>query len=323
MNKLYHLLFLKLSVVCLFISIMISTSSCVYLMDFGLAAFKEPRDKWRAADFKKSSTSTLAKDSTSTVPSNRKRYALVIGNSSYHELGILSNPKNDAASIAERLHNSGFLILRPIRKEQDVQSDLSREEMIIAGETLKQASSGGQMVLLYYAGHGLQLDGMPFLVPVDIIKSDIQNLSTIEGRNNLIKRLVKLDDFIEGLDQQAELAVAIFDACREIPALKTRSLIAGSNTSYRGLASPQSMGKRRVLAFSAGFGELAEDGTGQHSPYTQSFLDEYDQNPNQEVAEFFRRVQSRMFEAIKQAPELSIQGNVPPDVFYFGNGGSH
>lgn len=320
MNKIHHsLLISKIATAYLTMIVVLSTSGCIYMMDFG----KEPRETWKASEFKKTPTPSRIQASHLSLPTNRQRYALIIGNGEYQEIGILSNPKNDASAIAERLRKSGFSILRPVRTDQDVQSDLTREEMIIADEALKRVSKGAEIVLLFYAGHGLQLNGKPYLVPVNVQKEAIQNLSTSKGREDFERQLVMLDDFIDGLDKEAALAIAIFDACREIPALKTRGIFIGSENSFRGgLTNPQSMGKRRVLAFSAGFGELAEDGTGQHSPYAQSFLDEFDRDANQEVTDFFRRVQTRMIDKIKQAPELSIQGRVPPGIFFFGNGNS-
>lgn len=296
------------------------STGCIYMMDFG----KEPRETWKVSEFKKKYSIPANQTTPSSFAGNLNRFALIIGNSDYQEIGTLANPKNDAAAVAERLKMSGFTILRPVRTEQDVQSDLNQTEMLLAEQALKHASKGAEIVLLFYAGHGLQLNGRPYLVPVNIQKKSIQNLATPKGRKDFEQQLVMLDDFIEGLDKEAELAIAIFDACREIPALKTRGLFTGSENSFRGgLTNPMSMGKRRLLAFSAGFGELASDGTGLHSPYAQSFLDEFDRDANQEVTDFFRRVQTRMIDKIKQAPELSIQGRVPPGVFFFGNGNQH
>lgn len=301
----------------LFLGLLVS--GCIYMMDFG----KGPRETWKTSEFKTKS-SVLIHQTTNTNLSltiNSNRFALIIGNSDYREIGVLTNPRNDAIAVAERLKSSGFNILRPVRTGQDVQFDLDRTEMRIAERALKQASKGAEMVLLFYAGHGLQLNGRPYLVPVDIQKNAIQNLASPKEIKDFEQQLVMLDDFIEGLDKEAELAIAVFDACREIPALKTRRLFAGAENLFRGgLTNPLSIGKRRLLAFSAGFGELASDGTGLHSPYAQSFLDEFDRDANQEVTDFFRRVQTRMIDKIKQAPELSIQGRVPPGIFYFGNG---
>lgn len=318
MNKVHHsLLTSRLASAYLIVIVVLSSSGCIYMMDFG----KEPRETWKASEFKKQPTPSTIQTVHPSLPTNRNRYALVIGNGEYQEIGVLSNPKNDASAIAKRLRMSGFSILRPVRTDQDVQSDLNREEMFIAEEALKRASKDAEIVLLFYAGHGLQLNGKPYLVPVNVQKKAIQNLSTSKGWEDFVQQLVMLDDFIDGLDKEAKLAIAIFDACREIPVLKTRRMFAGSGSSFRGgLAKPQSKGQRRVLAFSAGFGELAEDGIGQHSPYAQSFLDEFDSDANQEITDFFRRVQTRMLDKIKQAPELSIQGRVPPGIFFFGNG---
>lgn len=245
------------------------------------------------------------------------RVALVIGNSSYQTLGTLTNPKRDAAEVAKRLKAAGFNLLRPLRPNQDVQADLSLEEMREADRALEQAAQQAEIVLLYYAGHGLQLDGLPYLVPVNVPQINMENLKTEEGRHTLESQLMSLDELIKGLDEHTQLAVTVFDACREIPALKSsRSVFGGGsdNTQYRGLSRPQSQGKHRLLAFSAGFGELAADGA-QHSPYTQAFMDEFDQNARQKMTEFFMHIQARVTGATGQTPEFITQGSVPTDIY--------
>ena len=239
------------------------------------------------------------------------RVALVIGNSNYKAIGELPNPLRDAVEVAKRLKNAGFTLLRPVRPNQDVQADLTLEEMRQADNTLRQAAQKAEMVLLYYAGHGLQLDGLPYLVPINLPMPDKQGLDTQAGRDALASQLASLDELIKGLDEHTQVAVTIFDACREIPA--TRSMF-GDGIKLRGLVRPQSPGKHRLLAFSAGSGELASDGS-QHSPYAQAFMDEYDQNAGQKVTEFFMHIQGRMTRATGQTPEFSIQGDVPTEIY--------
>ena len=239
------------------------------------------------------------------------RVALVIGNSNYKTIGELPNPLRDAVEVAKRLKNAGFTLLRPVRPNQDVQADLTLEEMRQADNTLRQAAQKAEMVLLYYAGHGLQLDGLPYLVPINLPMPDKPGLNTQAGRDALASQLASLDELIKGLDEHTQVAVTIFDACREIPA--TRSMF-GDGVKFRGLVRPQSLGKHRLLAFSAGPGELASDGS-QHSPYAQAFMDEYDQNAGQKVTEFFMHIQGRMIRATGQTPEFSIQGDVPTEIY--------
>ena len=242
------------------------------------------------------------------------RVALVIGNSNYQAIGELPNPLRDAVEVAKRLKNAGFSLLRPVRPNQDVQADLTLEEMRQADHALGQAAQKAEMVLLYYAGHGLQLDGLPYLVPVNLPMPDIQSLGTQEGRDALASQLASLDELIKGLDEHTQVAVTIFDACREIPALNTHRSMFADGVKFRGLVRPQSTGKHRLLAFSAGSGELASDGN-QHSPYTQAFMDEFDQNAAQKVTEFFMHIQARVNGATGQTPEFSIQGSVPTDIY--------
>ncbi len=266
--------------------------------------------------------------------------ALVIGNSHYKELGILKNPINDAVAVADRLKKSGFEILRPILASQDVQEDLDSYQMLKARDALEMESANAQMVVLYYAGHGLQVDGNPYLVPIDALP--VTSLTDPRVLALFVKHLTGLDKFIEHLNN-SKLTISIFDACRDIPTLggKSRGIIMSEgskelpwlndykppqkiNTVLRGGSrlTPKSQVKNRILAFSVGFGELSTDGAGQHSPYTQALIDQFDQGGKQDVIDFFRGVQSRMLSSTGQTPELLIQGNVPTHEFFF-NGDNH
>ena len=277
----------------------------------GIAAYSEPDEPVLEPSNHPKQPDPAPKENSRPPAPHGLRVALVIGNSNYKAIGELPNPLRDAVEVAKRLKNAGFSLLRPVRPNQDVQADLTLEEMRQADNALRQAAEKAEMVLLYYAGHGLQLDGLPYLVPINLPMPDKQGLDTQAGRDALASQLASLDELIKGLDEHTQVAVTIFDACREIPA--TRSMF-GDGIKFRGLIRPQSLGKHRLLAFSAGSGELASDGS-QHSPYAQAFMDEYDQNAGQKVTEFFMHIQGRMIRATGQTPEFSIQGDVPTEIY--------
>lgn len=237
------------------------------------------------------------------------RVALVIANSRYQQLNTLNNSLADGLAVAERLKRAGFTLLHPVRSG-DVQSDLNLVEMLQADEALQKESRGAEMALLYYAGHGLQMEGAPYLVPVDVDAIQSQTLKTHAGQDILKRQLVDLDSFIAGLDQSAQVAVAVFDACREIPQLEesSRAAFGGDGSPFRGLARPKSEGRHRLLAYSASSGELAKDGTGRHSPYTQAWLDEFDRDSSKDILAFFNDVASQVTDAKGQNPEVLTRG---------------
>ena len=244
-----------------------------------------------------------------------RKLALVIANSRYQAIGSLKNPLADAQAVAVRLKQAGFELLQPVRRD-DVQADLSLAEMLQADEDLHNKAMGAQMVLLYYAGHGMQIDNESYLVPVDLPGIQQQRLQSAAGMDLLKRNLVGLDKLITGLDQQAQVAIAVFDACREIPELeKTSRAVFGNVSPFRGLARPKSNGRNLLLAYSASAGELAKDGQGEHSPYTQAWLNEFDRQPGKEIVDFFRSVAHQMQVDTGQTPELDMKG-IPPKTYY-------
>ena len=241
-----------------------------------------------------------------------RRVALVIANSRYQHLSRLDTPKADGEAVAERLKRAGFELLKPVRGG-DVQTDLDWQDMIKADQALKREAVGADIVLLFYSGHGMQMENSSYLVPVDLPSPQL----TRDGLARIKTQLVKLDDFITELDQNAKVAVAVFDACREIPQFEQASrAVFGGDSPFRGLARPnQANGKHRILAYSASAGEFARDGVG-HSPYAQAWLDEFDRiTDKKDLTAFFIDVAAQVSDRKGQEPEVSIKG-VHSGIYY-------
>ena len=253
-----------------------------------------------------------------------QKVALVIANSQYQSINPLINPLTDAQAVAERLRKVGFTLLRPIRNS-DVQTDLKLDDMLKADEALEKAAVGAEMVLLYYAGHGLQMAGVSYLVPVDLPDVQPKSLQSATGQSLLKRHLMELDELINGLDQSAQVAVAVFDACREIPQLEesSRAVFGGDGSPFRGLARPKSEGRHRLLAYSASSGELAKDGAGHHSPYTQAWLDEFDRQEGKDILAFFNDVAAQVTDEKGQNPEVVTRGIRSATYYISGNSESH
>jgi len=143
----------------------------------------------------------------SSIANSAERIALVIGNSNYEEITPLANPHNDAEDIAERLQSLGFTL-----HDNRVHHNLDERSLLRVTSQFARAADGAKIALLYFAGHGMQFNGDPHLLPVDIPDDSL----------DLVKReAVGLNDLLAKLAGRAELTVAIFDACREIPRLQT------------------------------------------------------------------------------------------------------
>jgi uncharacterized caspase-like protein len=208
-----------------------------------------------------------------------KRVALVIGNSNYLSLNTLATPRNDATAIAEKLNKLGFKLM-------SADGRLGNKAVLnVKEDQFSQQANKAEVAMVYYAGHGMQFGSESFLLPVDVQKTNIK----------LIQRhAISLEELLRSLDGKADLTIAVFDACREIPELEaaitkaTRS--SGlSKAAYRGLQLVKSKGRSRVIAYSGAAGQLVADGSGSNSTYTKVLLKQLSQ-PGVEVGDLFRKV---------------------------------
>jgi len=240
-----------------------------------------------------------------------ERIALVIGNSDYQNLSSLKNPQADATAIAKQLKTFGFTLIRPVRTNHDVQDNLNEDELIIARDVFTEAAAGAEIAFLYYSGHGASLGKRleAHIIPVNVARPTQKATSlTLLQRHSL-----SLDSLLAGLDKQAALTIAVFDACREIPELAKTKGIFGSD-QWRGLGRVK-RGRKRIVAYSGSQGQVVADGDGKYSPYTARLLEVLKNNPTQEIGNLFRDVATRVEGYTQQTAEVLIQG-VPPNQYY-------
>ncbi len=179
----------------------------------------------------------------SPPPSAEQRSALVIGNSAY-AFGRLANPANDAADVAAALRATGFNVALRIDADRGAMSDAIRT----FGQTLKRTNGMG---LFFFAGHGVQINGENYLVPVgDIFASE----------TDVTSRSLKASDVVDAMAAAGNyLNVVILDACRDNE--------LGESTT-RGLSRIDS-NAHLFISYSTSPGSVAEDGAGRNSPYTK------------------------------------------------------
>ena len=194
------------------------------------------------------------------------RTALVIGNSDY-KLMPLTNPENDAEDIASKLKTLGFEVMFEKNRSQSETKSLIRK----FGQKLKQKGGVG---LFFYAGHGLQIDGKNYLVPVDFNAAAAYEVADAAIDANLITGAME--------EAANPMNIILLDACRDNPfPRKNRS---GS----RGLARMDSA-SGTIIAYSTGPGDVAADGEGRNSPYTSNLL-KYMGTPGLTIEQVFKRV---------------------------------
>ena len=213
----------------------------------------------------------VAADNAAAQP----RMALVIGNSAYEGSASLRNPVNDAVLMRDTLAELGF--------DVTVKTDAGRQAMADAvalfAENLRTAGPG-TFGVFYYAGHGIQVDGENYLIPIGAENVD-ERLLTSRG--------VKAREVVEAMERrEGGVNVVVLDACRNNP-YKTRGLVGLARMHVDEQAGS-------LVAFAAAAGQTAKDGEGRNSPYTRALAAAL-RKPGLTVEGVFNEVQSRVYQA--------------------------
>lgn len=208
------------------------------------------------------------------------RIALVIGNAKY-ATSSLKNPANDAAAITVALKKLGFVVIH--------REDATQRSMLDAMREFVDKAGNYDVRLLFYAGHGLQIAGKNYLMPID---------ASVGDERDLQRTAVNLNEFVELIGQMKRgINIVVLDACRDNPYGANQALSAdGRRMRFRsvrmsGLASVEApVGS--FVAFAAAPGQVADDGsTGSHGVFTKHLL-EHIGTPNLTIEQVFKRVRS-------------------------------
>ncbi len=191
-----------------------------------------------------------------TFAQAEKRVALVIGNGNYKAVAKLNNPANDAQAVAALLKSSGFDVV-------EVRHDLSNAALRRAVNNFSDHIRGADIAVVYFAGHGIEVDGTNYLIPVDAeLKRDID----VEDEALPLDRVVKI------LEPVRRLRLVILDACRDNPFAPTMKRTLGTRSIGRGLARVEPS-PNTLIAFAAKAGSTADDGDGErNSPFTAALV---------------------------------------------------
>ncbi|WP_194454351.1 caspase family protein [Bradyrhizobium sp. CCBAU 53421] len=223
------------------------------------------------------------------------RLALVLGNSHYQAVPALDNPANDAADLATALRGIGFDVIE--------QRDGTREAMANAVRDFSKRLNGADVALFFYAGHGLQMNGENYLVPVD---------AKIETPADVRFNTVNLTDIQQEMEGAGRANIIILDACRNNPFLE--KLARGSRAApTRGLGRVDATGQGSLIVYSTQPNNVALDGAGRNSPFTAALL-KHIATPGIEVRQMLSRVRGDVLVATdrKQTPwdSSSLVGDV-------------
>jgi len=211
-----------------------------------------------------------------------RRVALVIGNSEYREIPALKNPDKDAEDVSNTFRLAGFDVF--------VAKDLTKLQFEKEFRNYLAAADGADLAVVYYSGHGFQIGGENFLIPVDASLKDAADIEV---------QAVKLDDVLQQLRAKSKIQVIILDACRNNPFPRKDywlrdQLIAAGGT---GLAQVKSS-LNTLIAFATEPGAVAYDGSGDLSPFSSAFSRRA-LAPNQEIRSVMAAVRRDVVEATK------------------------
>jgi uncharacterized caspase-like protein len=217
---------------------------------------------------------------TGAAPS--RRVALVIGNAAYQSESRLKNPHNDAKAMANALRRIGFI-------EVVEAFDLSRTGLLAALRSFGEKASAADWAFVYYSGHGIEVDGANYLVPVD---ARLQSKSSVEDEAVALDRVLSLTS-------GARVAkVVVLDACRS-------NVFAGRWTgagATKGGASkgftPINASSGTLIAYAAEPGSTAADGEGELNPYAEALVRHLSERID------IRRVFGLVFDSLRERPQL-------------------
>jgi hypothetical protein len=192
--------------------------------------------------------SLLVAAAMATAAHAERRIALVIGNSAYSGVSPLANPKNDADLMAKTLKSVGFEVTMLVDADQRTM----KQAMLDFGRKLR---AGADASLFYYSGHGVQAKGENYLIPVD---------AAIKDEGELDLQAIDVNAFLQVMDNaSSKVNIIILDACRNNP------FASSLRSASRGLTMVDAP-RGTYIAYSTGVDQVAEDGTGANSPYTEA-----------------------------------------------------
>ncbi len=228
------------------------------------------------------------------------RVALVIGNSSYQSAPALPNPINDALAMSDSLRQLGFVVQEGI--------DLDAAGMVSALRSFGSLAADAEVALVFYAGHGIQVDGTNYLLPID---------ANLARERDLNYEAVSLDLILSEVSQADKLAVVMLDACRDNPFAGQLQAAMGPTRSTavgRGLGRVDAPADT-LVAFATRDGSVAEDGTGFNSPFTSALLSHLAE-PGIEIGHYFRKVRDSVIAATNGRQEPFVYGSLSAEQFY-------
>jgi uncharacterized caspase-like protein len=222
-----------------------------------------------------------------------KRVALVLGNSAYQNVAQLPNPVNDSARIASTLKDAGFDVV-------ESRHDLPAAETRRALRDFADRARDADIAVVYYAGHGIEVDGANYLIPVD---------AKLERDTDVYDEALSLDRVLIAIEPAKKLRLVILDACRDNPFARTMKRTVASRGIGQGLAKVEPTSPNVLIAYSAKAGSTAADGDGKNSPFTVA-LANHIATPGLDVRRAFGFVRDDVLRSTGNKQEPFVYGSL-------------
>jgi tetratricopeptide (TPR) repeat protein len=250
----------------------------------------------------------------SSVAAGGRRIALVVGNSKYKSVPSLLNPPRDAEAIAGTLRTVGFQSVVLLH-------DATREMLIEALRTFAAEAEKADWAVVYYAGHGMEMNGVNYLIPVDAILATDRDVQL---------EAIPLDQILIGVEGAKKLKLILLDACRDNPfapnmrrtaatdavaARSTAGAVVATRSIGRGLGEVKVSGATLVV-YAAKNGQTALDGDGDNSPFAVAVTQRV-ATPGVEINKIFRLVRDDVMEATAGRQEPYTYGSLPGKEDFF------
>ncbi|MCO5131797.1 MAG: caspase family protein [Xanthobacteraceae bacterium] len=225
-----------------------------------------------------------------------KRVALVIGNSAYQHVNRLGNPAHDSESVAATLKTAGFDVV-------DLRQNLKVAALRKALRDFSDKATDADIAVVYYAGHGMEIDGANYIIPVD---------ATLEHDIDAYDEAISLDRILAVIEPAKQLRLVILDACRDNPFAKSMKRTVGARAIGRGLAKVEPANPNTMVAFAAKAGSTASDGDSRNSPYTAALV-KYIATPGLDLRKAFGFVRDDVMKSTGNRQEPFVYGSLGGD----------
>src|SRR3981189_4003012 len=221
-----------------------------------------------------------------------KRVALVLGNSAYQNVAPLTNPANDSAKMAPTLKDAGFVVVASRR-------DLPAAETRRALRDFADRARDADIAVVYYAGHGMEVDGTNYLIPVD---------AKLERDTDVYDEALSLDRVLVAIEPAKQLRLVILDACRDNPFAKSMKRTVASRAVGQGFGKVEPSSPNMLIAYSAKAGSTALDGDARNSPFTLA-LAKHLTTPGLDVRRAFGFVRDEVLRTTGNKQEPFVYGS--------------